>query len=305
MVEAAAAQGWINREPAIDETLISIRRAGADVILSYWALEWAQLDRTRMSRDGRTSAARPCSQRRPRPSDPGWGQLAGPRLPGRRRHAALHRPGRGPVPLRPRRQRAGRPGLLLGSDAARPRASRGARGGRRRRPRAAPRTVRPTVAEVDLAAAIVDRTPVEQVRLVNSGTEATMSVLRLARGITGRDKIIKFAGCYHGHVDALLAAAGSGVATLAHPPGSRSPERHPSARASPRDAADTIVCQYNDRAAVREASRPTATRSPRDHRGRRRATWASSRPGSRTASASTPSWPTSPTRTARCSSPTR
>jgi glutamate-1-semialdehyde 2,1-aminomutase len=72
----------------------------------------------------------------------------------------------------------------------------------------------PTEAEVELAAAIVERTPVEQVRLVNSGTEATMSVLRLARGITGRDKIVKFAGCYHGHVDALLAAAGSGVATL-------------------------------------------------------------------------------------------
>ena len=66
------------------------------------------------------------------------------------------------------------------------------------------------MAEVDLAAEIVDRMPVEQVRLVNSGTEATMSVLRLARGITGRNKIVKFAGCYHGHVDALLAAAGSG-----------------------------------------------------------------------------------------------
>src|SRR5213076_2687874 len=65
----------------------------------------------------------------------------------------------------------------------------------------------PTLAEVDLAAAIIDRTPVEQVRLVSSGTEATMSVLRLARGVTGRNKIVKFAGCYHGHVDALLAAA--------------------------------------------------------------------------------------------------
>ena len=73
---------------------------------------------------------------------------------------------------------------------------------------------RADAAEVELAEEIVDRTPVEQVRLVNSGTEATMSVLRLARGITGRDKIVKFAGCYHGHVDALLASAGSGVATL-------------------------------------------------------------------------------------------
>ena len=73
----------------------------------------------------------------------------------------------------------------------------------------------PTPGEVALAEELVARTPVEQVRLVSSGTEATMSALRLARGFTGRAKVVKFAGCYHGHVDALLAAAGSGVATLA------------------------------------------------------------------------------------------
>ncbi len=74
------------------------------------------------------------------------------------------------------------------------------------------------VSEVALAEEIVARVePVEQVRLVSSGTEATMSAIRLARGFTRRSKVIKFAGCYHGHVDSLLAAAGSGVATFALP----------------------------------------------------------------------------------------
>ncbi|MBZ5580345.1 MAG: glutamate-1-semialdehyde 2,1-aminomutase [Acidobacteriia bacterium] len=73
----------------------------------------------------------------------------------------------------------------------------------------------PTEAEVELAAAICDAVPsIEMVRLVNSGTEATMSAIRVARGFTGRDLIVKFEGCYHGHVDSLLVKAGSGVATL-------------------------------------------------------------------------------------------
>jgi glutamate-1-semialdehyde 2,1-aminomutase len=102
----------------------------------------------------------------------------------------------------------------------------------------------PSTPEVELSEEIIARTPVDRVRLVSSGTEATMSAVRLARGFTGRDLVVKFSGCYHGHVDALLAEAGSGVVTLGIP-GTPGIPAHVTA--------DTIVVPYNDREAVAAA----------------------------------------------------
>src|SRR5437763_4013386 len=105
----------------------------------------------------------------------------------------------------------------------------------------------PTEAEIELAEAICDAVPsVEMVRLVNSGTEATMSAIRVARGFTGRDLIVKFEGCYHGHVDSLLVKAGSGLATL----GIADTQGVPKAFAD-----TTIALPYNSVEAVEEAFR--------------------------------------------------
>ena len=103
----------------------------------------------------------------------------------------------------------------------------------------------PNPYEVEMAEKLVAIVPsVEKVRMCNSGTEATMSAIRLARGYTGRNKIIKFAGCYHGHVDSLLVKAGSGALTLGNPDSAGIPASF---------AAETIVIDYNDAEGVREA----------------------------------------------------
>lgn len=111
--------------------------------------------------------------------------------------------------------------------------------------RSSPSFGAPTVTETTLARIICDALPgCERVRLTNSGTEASMSALRLARGVTGRPKIVKFAGCYHGHVDSLLVSAGSGALTFGTPD---------SAGVTPSVAADTIVLPFNDVDAIERA----------------------------------------------------
>src|ERR1700709_193687 len=132
-----------------------------------------------------------------------------------------------------------------------------------------------TAIEVQLAEAVVDRFPsVEMVRMTSSGTEAAMSAVRLARAITGREVVVKFAGAYHGHSDGLLAEGGSGMATLSVPGSPGVP---------PAMAALTLAVPWNERAAGEAAGaaaggRWPSGRSRRSWPSRWRRTWASSRP---------------------------
>lgn len=103
----------------------------------------------------------------------------------------------------------------------------------------------PNPAEVEMAELLIELVPsIEKVRMVSSGTEATMSAIRLARGVTGRDKIVKFSGCYHGHSDSLLVSAGSGALTLGTPDSAGVPAAF---------AAETLVLPFNDPQALQEA----------------------------------------------------
>ena len=103
----------------------------------------------------------------------------------------------------------------------------------------------PTEAELEIAELLCQLVPsIEQVRLVSSGTEATMSAIRLARGYTGRNRIIKFEGCYHGHEDALLVKAGSGALTFGHPSSAGVPEE---------TASSTVVLDFNDLTSAEQA----------------------------------------------------
>ncbi|MEO5697163.1 MAG: aminotransferase class III-fold pyridoxal phosphate-dependent enzyme, partial [Burkholderiaceae bacterium] len=103
----------------------------------------------------------------------------------------------------------------------------------------------PTEREIELAEEILSLVPsMDQVRLVSSGTEAAMSALRLARGVTGRSKIVKFEGCYHGHADALLVKAGSGLATFGHPTSAGVPAEV---------VQHTLVLEYNNIAELEQA----------------------------------------------------
>ena len=227
MIKAAAAAGDLDERAAAIESLTAIRRAGADVVFTYWAKEFAGWLVVRSELWHRAQKLIPGGVNSPVRAMRGVG-LDEPFFVARGDGAYLDTTdGR---PLVDWVQSWGP--LIFGHadpetvEAVREAATRGTTFGA------------PTEREVELAAEIVDAVPsVELVRLVSSGTEAAMSALRLARGFTRRDRVLKFAGCYHGHADPFLASAGSGLATLGIPSSPGVPAGV---------TADTIVVAYND-----------------------------------------------------------
>ena len=209
---------WSHHERA-SSTIRAVARREADVESSGAVGDNEPVTPPTTHRDRRSEAL----FARARAVTPGRRQLPGPGLQRRRRHASLH-PARRAVPGSPTSTATSTStwsarGARCCSATPTPRSRRRWR----RRSRAARPTARPTEPEVELAEEIVARTPIDQVRFVSSGTEATMSAIRLARGVTGRDVVVKFAGCYHGHVDSLLARGG--LAALADLRAARHPRR--------------------------------------------------------------------------------
>ena len=264
MVKAAAQLGWIDGDAVALEHLLAIKRAGADMILTYFAREVAEALQSRRERAD-------------------WFARAQARIPG-----GVNSPVRafgsvGGEPFFVARAEGSRIVDTDGREYIDYVQSWGASILGHAHPTVVEAVQRaaadgtsfgaPTPREVELAEAICARVPsVEKVRLVSSGTEAAMTAVRLARGATGRDKIVKFAGCYHGHLDALLVQAGSGVATLGLP-GRRRHRGH--GRRHDRRAVQ------RRRRARRRVRRARRARSRRSSSSRSPRTWASSPPGRR------------------------
>ena len=201
MLKAAAERGWIDGDAVALEHLGAIKRAGADIILTYLAGEVAETTRLAAMTDANEEIFERAQRVIP-------GGVNSPvrafRSVGGTPYVVAHGEGAYVVDVNGRAVR--RLGAVVRRHDPRPRAQED-RGRRRRRPASAGTSFgAPTPGEVMLAEMVVERVPgVEQMRLVSSGTEATMSALRLARAATGRNKVIVFDGCYHGHSDGLLA----------------------------------------------------------------------------------------------------